>query len=221
MRLALFGATGQCGAPLLTAAIDAGHHVHALARTPDKIRHQHARLTVTEGDALDPAAVAATVAGADAVISTLGGFRGPASLSAGTHNILVAMHQHAVDRLVLVQGLHLRFPGDRPGINQRLTAAVMRVAGGDILRHSSAMADTLRADDLRWTLVRVPRVVPGPATGTSRFGQLQLWPWSHVTTGDISTALLDLAASSGSVHQAPMLASGKPGRPSPQHPATN
>lgn len=46
MKLAIFGATGTVGSELLTRALDAGHDVRALVRTPSKVPGQHPRLTV-------------------------------------------------------------------------------------------------------------------------------------------------------------------------------
>ncbi len=75
MRLAILGATGGIGAHLLNWALDAGHDVHALARSPQALPDR-AGLTVTGGDALDAGAVTEVIAGADAVFSALGP-RGP------------------------------------------------------------------------------------------------------------------------------------------------
>src|SRR5258708_33052603 len=69
MKLSIFGATGQIGGHLLNWAVDAGHDVHVLARSPQALRPRDG-LTVTGGDVLDPAAVAADIPGAGAVLST-------------------------------------------------------------------------------------------------------------------------------------------------------
>src|SRR5258708_37466967 len=71
MRLAIFGATGRIGGHLLNWAVDAGHDVHVLARSPQALRPRHG-LTVTGGDVLDPAAVAAVISRADAGASAVG-----------------------------------------------------------------------------------------------------------------------------------------------------
>jgi len=71
MKLTIFGATGRIGGHLLNWAVDAGHDVHVLARSPQALRPRDG-LTVTGGDVLDPAAVAAVISGADAVLSAVG-----------------------------------------------------------------------------------------------------------------------------------------------------
>jgi putative NADH-flavin reductase len=216
MKIAMFGVTGTCGSPLLAATLDAGHEVHVLARAPHKVTRTDAR--VTPGDALDRAAVATAIAGCDAVLSTLGGFRGPASLSVGTRNILSAMDEYGVRRLVALQGIHLRLPQDQVNLGQRLIGVVMRVAGRAIVNHGEAMVQELLASRVDWTLVRIPRVTDAGPTGNARIGALRLGPWSHVTTGDVATTMLALVSTPDHVHAAPMLASGAPhplGRPRP------
>src|SRR5258708_4225717 len=54
MRLVIFGATGRIGRHLLSWAVDAGHDVHVLARSPKALRPRDG-LTVNGGDVLDPA----------------------------------------------------------------------------------------------------------------------------------------------------------------------
>src|SRR3954471_22049689 len=104
MKLALFGATGTTGTAVLDQALHAGHAVQVLARTPAKISRSEERLTVIAGNAKDLAAVRATVAGCDAVISALGGFADSDSIRIGTAAIASAMQETGLRRLVVVQG---------------------------------------------------------------------------------------------------------------------
>jgi putative NADH-flavin reductase len=212
MKIAMFGATGTCGGPIMEAALDAGHEVHVLARAPEKIQRTDRRLTVTAGDALDAVVVEKVVAGADAVISALGGFRGPASLSDGTRSVMNAMRAHGLRRIVVVQGFHLRFPGDPVNAGQRLIGVIMNTVGRDIVEHSHIMAADLQADSLDWTLVRIPRVTKAGPTGNTRLGTLAIGPWNHVTTGDVAVTVVDLAASHTRLREAPMLVSGRMAR---------
>ena len=62
MKVALIGATGFVGAPLLTEFLSRGHQVTVLARNPAKLSAQPG-LTVVQADALDATQVAQTVAG--------------------------------------------------------------------------------------------------------------------------------------------------------------
>src|SRR5260221_13881452 len=118
MRLAIFGATGRIGGHLLNWAVDAGHDVHVLARSPQALRPRHG-LTVTGGDVLDPAAVAAVISEADAVLSAVGpkirdNFRKTVLLAPAAANIIDGMHKTGARRLIAVSAPAAFLPQD-PG----------------------------------------------------------------------------------------------------------
>src|SRR5258708_31070530 len=118
MRLAIFGATGRIGGQLLNWAVDAGHDVHVLARSPQALRPRDG-LTVTGGDVLDPAAVAAVISGADAVLSAVGpkildNFRKTVLLAPAAANIIDGMHKTGAHRLIPVSAAAAFLPED-PG----------------------------------------------------------------------------------------------------------
>lgn len=211
MQLAVFGSTGLAGTALTRLALEEGHQVRALVRGP------HGTVSgaeVVHGDALDPAAVARTVAGADAVISTLGGFRGPESIVAGTRNIMTAMRETNVRRLVILQGFHIHFPDDPWGPGRRIVETYLALRCRPLLPYGAELGELLRAtDDLAWTLVRIPQIVGGEASGRARTGSFALGPWSSVRVGDIATHLLTLAPAESAVHEAPMLHTPRSRRP--------
>ncbi len=206
MKIAIFGATGAVGSVLLEQSLAAGHDVHVLVRTPASVDQHDQGLTVTVGDARDAATVNAVVAGSDAVLSGLGGVRGPDSLSVGTLAIMTAMGAHGIRRLIAVQGFHLTFPGDHANIGHRLMVPIMRLYNVDILTHSTIMSAALQRCDLDWTLVRIPRIARRPENGHPRHGRLKLGPWSTVTANDVAAFMLDCLANGRFVREAPMVA---------------
>ncbi len=92
MQLAILGSSGRIGSHVLTWALESGHDVRALARSPQSVLSATG-LTVVRGDATDGQAVADTVAGADAVMSALGprGAKTPGLLASAARNIVIAM----------------------------------------------------------------------------------------------------------------------------------
>jgi hypothetical protein len=83
----------------------------------------------------------------------------------------------------------------------------MRLVLPAVSHHAALMADRLRAaDDIDWTLVRIPRVVNGPPTGRARSGRLRLGPWSTVTDGDVARFMLDRLDDGTHLRAAPMVA---------------
>ncbi|MBJ8342589.1 NAD(P)H-binding protein [Antrihabitans sp. YC3-6] len=207
MKIAMFGVTGNVGSVLLEQALDAGHDVEVLVRSPGKLATRSPHLSITEGDACDAAAVESVVAGTDAVLSTLGGFRGPESLSVGTAAIMGAMARHSVRRIVIMQGFHLHIEGDPRNVGKRLIGPIMKTVAPAIVRHAAIMGKAVGESDLDWTIVRAPRVIAGGPTGHMRTGMLKIGPWSTVTCGDVASLMLECLTSDRFVGDAPMIAS--------------
>ena len=104
MRIVIFGATGGIGRCLVDQALAKGHVVTAAVRDPARMPATHEQLRVERCDVLDAACVAAAVDGHDAVLCALGTEAGkPTTVySAGTANIIAAMEDKGVRRLVIV-----------------------------------------------------------------------------------------------------------------------
>ena len=160
MRIALFGANGATGRLLTRQALDGGHTVVAVTRRPDDFPLRHPRLTVVEADVLDRAAAASAIAGAGAVLSTLGVpfTRPPISVySEGIASIAAGMELHGVKRVVVVSSAATdpRPHADGGFLLNRLlqpliTATIGRTTYADMRR----MEAFLRAGNLDWTALR-------------------------------------------------------------------
>lgn len=217
MRVALFGATGRAGGAIWRQGRAAGYQIHALVRVPGSLAGEPPDVAVTVGDVRDAGAVERVMAGADAVVSAIGGTRADnlAVLEQGTASILAVMRRHSVRRLIVVQGFHLPFPGDPGGVGRPLMAAMLRAWNQRLSMDTYRMADLLRASDLDWTLIRMPRLVEGPPGDGYRVGRLALGPWSTVTTGQVGHFTLTCLADGDFSRDAPMVAASRAGRDSP------
>jgi uncharacterized protein len=167
MKLALFGATGRVGNRVLEYALAEGHTVRALARDASKLAPRPG-LEIVQGDVLDAATVARVIADTDAVISGLGGagVEDPGEAqSQGMRNIVAAMRQHGVRRVLGVAGGGiLDSPNgglrhDQPGF----PAIFKKVSA----RHKEAW-HAMRDSGLDWTMVATGDIVPGERTGIYR-----------------------------------------------------
>jgi putative NADH-flavin reductase len=102
MRIAVFGATGRTGRPLVDQALERGDEVLALSRSPEPALP--ASVEVVRGDARDVEAVRSVVDGADAVASVLAietGTEPTTMLSDATRTIVDAMEAEDVRRIVI------------------------------------------------------------------------------------------------------------------------
>ncbi|WP_327063388.1 NAD(P)H-binding protein [Kitasatospora griseola] len=75
MRMVVVGANGEIGRCVVTEAMARGHRVTAVVRRPEE--YQGLAISVERGDVLEPADVARVAAGAEALVSAVGGGDGP------------------------------------------------------------------------------------------------------------------------------------------------
>ncbi len=188
MKLAIFGGTGKTGQLLVQQALDAGHDVTSLARTPSKLALQHAHLRIVTGGILDPEQVDATIQGADAVLSVLGSATNKPELtiSRGIDHILGAMLQHNVRRLIISAGAGVRDPLDQPKFTDRFFGFLLGVISKNVVADMRQVVEKVRHSDRDWTVVRVPMLTDQPAQGNVKVGYV----------GDISPRIsrADMAA---------------------------
>jgi putative NADH-flavin reductase len=107
MRVLVLGATGGVGRLVVEKALERGHQVTALVRSPEKLAELAARVAVVRGDALDARAIDEAVGRQDAVIYALGAgnVRRTTLFSDSTRVLLAAMDRHGVRRLICVTGV--------------------------------------------------------------------------------------------------------------------
>ncbi len=72
MKFVVLGATGATGLEIVKQALERGHSVTALVRSPERLNGVSQRIAVIQGDLLDSAELARGIAGHDAVLSAFG-----------------------------------------------------------------------------------------------------------------------------------------------------
>src|ERR1700682_273645 len=72
MKLVVLGATGGTGLEIVRQAIEHGHSVTALVRSPERLKPFGNRVTVKQGDLLNTAELAKAITGHDAILSGFG-----------------------------------------------------------------------------------------------------------------------------------------------------
>ncbi|MGI9598584.1 MAG: NAD(P)-dependent oxidoreductase, partial [Acidimicrobiales bacterium] len=104
MRVIIFGATGKTGRLVVRRALDEGHRVTAFGRSVDSLAEDEPEIDIHKGDVFDHDSVAEATTGHDAVIVCLGstGLRDRDTLSAGTANVVDAMVDRSVERLIVL-----------------------------------------------------------------------------------------------------------------------
>ncbi len=172
MKIVVFGASRGMGRNVVEQALEAGHHVTAFVRLSSGFTSTHPNLTVSQGDAMDAAAVEKAIAGQDAVISALGHTRPPVPgmMETAAKNIVKGMKKHGVRRLVSTTGAGVRQPEDEPKFADQLIALLLNLLAKDVVQDSAANVGVIQASDLDWTVVRFPRLNDGTRVGKYRVG---------------------------------------------------
>lgn len=210
MKMVVFGASGGTGRELVRQGQALGHEVTAFVRNPAAIGGG-AGLRVVVGDARDAKAVAAAIAGQDAVLSALGArsLADETLLPEAMTQILVAMQQDGVRRLIV-----LGASGVWPGADKRLSVAaqlLLRVIQATVLKKPFAaqrrMQELISASDTEWTVAQPPRLLNAPGRGTWRVDAEAL-PAGGTTLAraDLATFMLQQLSTTEWVRKSPFVA---------------
>ncbi len=195
MDVVVFGANGPTGRLTVERALSAGHAVRAVTRHPDDFPIVAGDVEVVGGDVFDPEAVDRAVAGADAVISTLGVpfGRGPISVySVGIDHILGSMDRHGVRRVVAVTSSSMEPPPDQEGgifFRRVLQPFVTGWLGRTLYDDMRRMEARLSSCDLAWTIVRPSGLFHAGAVTSYRVGDGHL-PGRFTAREDLADLLV-------------------------------
>ncbi len=192
MRLAIFGATGKTGKILVEQALAAGHDVVAFARTPAKLQLASPQLQIVRGDLADAAAVRRAIAGSDAVLSVLGPTSNAPTLSVskGMKNILTAMQQENVSRLIVSTGAGVGDAGDQPKAFDKIITTLLKIVSKNVLQDMVDTVNLVRASDRAWTIVRVPMLTDDAPTGMIRAGAVGKDIGTRIGRADMAAFML-------------------------------
>ena len=162
MKLLVLGATGNTGIQVVEQALQRGHSVVAVVRSPGKVTPRP-NLTVIEGDVTKVEDLAAAMAGVDAVIGTLGprDLKPTTIYSDSTRALIAAMKQSGVKRMIMVTAALLF---DMKGLVPRFLGWLLRNGMSDARRLEALVRDS----GLEWTIVRPPRLTNKKLIGRYR-----------------------------------------------------
>ena len=211
MRLTVFGASGATGTCLVEQAVAAGHEVTAVVRDPARLsRMPQPGARIVTADVMDPAAIAAVIAGTGAVLSAVG----PRGTGPGTvvqdsaRSIASAMRRSGPARLLIISGSIVTDAGEG-AVMSHLIKPLARAA---MLRHVCAdmrqAEDEIRASGRDWTIMRPPRLTGKPAAGSYRTAIDRNLPRGlTISRADLAACMLALISDRAAVHRHVAIAS--------------
>jgi putative NADH-flavin reductase len=203
VKLAIFGANGPTGRLLTEQALAAGHTVTVFTRHADAFPIHHELLRVMQGDALDLSAVEQAVTGQDAVLSCLGtrySRKQITLLSTGVANMVKAMHDHGVHRLVCVSSsvtdpeTKSHDTGGGFVFEKVLKPFITNVIGKTLYADLLRMERLMMASDLDWTIVRPSGLFETPGVTAYRVGESFLRE-RFTSRADLAACMLEQAGS--------------------------
>jgi putative NADH-flavin reductase len=213
MKIIVFGATGGTGKLIVSQALAKGHSVTAFVRNPEGLT-QDPHLRVIQGDVFDFNAVVGAVRGHRAVLSALGArtLKKTDILDKAIPHILEAMRQEYVTRLIVLGASGV--VRDHGKYQNALTNMALWVAKKTALKHpfidQAAQERLLAASDVDYTIVRAPRLLDGPFTGTYRILPDALAPGAlRITRADVADFMLQQLTDPRFHRQGPYIGSGK------------
>ncbi|MGC4076401.1 MAG: SDR family oxidoreductase [Rubrivivax sp.] len=211
MRIALFGATGATGKFLIEEALRRGHSLSVYTRDAKKLQAFDGQIDIVVGDLQDKAAIAQCLQGSDAVISALGPnglkVQGDKPVMNGLSNIIAAMKRSNVRRLIQVSTAAYRDPKDGFAFNVRAFGLLFELIARKGVEDIRASAELVAKSDLEWTLVRIPNLHDGAASGaidTGWYGKTRLG--MKLSRGNLARFLVDQVDDLRFVRAAPGIA---------------
>jgi putative NADH-flavin reductase len=194
MNLVVLGATGGTGQEVVRQALQRGHSVTALVRSPDRLKPFGGQIAVKQGDLLSSTDLQQVIQGHDAVVSGFGP-RVPL-LKADAHllqqfagALTSAMVKTNVRRVVVESVAFLFKDAIFPPAH-----LLGRLFFRQVVDDASAMEQVFANSQLDWTMVRPPELTDKPYTGKYRVreGHLPLFGFK-IARADVADFMITAA----------------------------
>ena len=211
MKLSILGASGFVGKVVTARALDDGHEVTVLARTPEKLGDLRGRVTVVEGNLFDPESIRAAMEGADAVLSCAGpqmkGDYRPEQYGKAMNDVVAAMKDQGVERIITLGGAGtIRVEGEDVEVTRKILRFVLGLIGPRIVKGKQLEYDVLNQSDLAWTVIRPPMISKAKPAGKLLTSANRLLG-QKVDVEDLADFMLEQIESTDWVGNSPLVAS--------------
>jgi len=212
--LLVLGGSGRTGIHVLSQAVDRGHRVRALARTPDAVvAPDGVELIAGTPARIDDIRRAAE--GVDAVVSALNNSRAsdnpwakpvspPAFMTDATRDTLTVMKENGIRRIAIAstQGAGDSWPALNPLMKGFIRSSGIRHGYND---HHGVDA-VVRASDADWVMARSVALSDAPSGGAVRAALVgSEKPGFRISRADVARFLLDSLEDDTWLRQAPLI----------------
>jgi hypothetical protein len=207
LNIVVYGASGEVGSHVVQEALNRGHRVTAVSRSPEQIEMRHDNLSVVKGDLLDKASVTEIVTGQDVVVLSVRGVIGDSGSPTSALQFIAA--ERLVDVLSRLEKraprlIHVGGSGSlevEPGVLYAAKLPKILVPKNlevEILGQILALEFYRKVDDVNWTYITPPKnFTNARRTGVFRIsGSRALQDdrgRTRVSRADFAVALIDEA----------------------------
>ena len=203
MKIAVFGGTGQTGKAFVTQALQAGHKVRVLARTPEKMDLVHDHLQVLKGDVTHQADVQQALEGQDIAVCTIGGngLSDASTRTIGTGHIITAMKSMQIKKLVVCSVLGIGGSKKHLGMMGHM---VLKTILKKPRQDHEAQEELVYNSGLEWVIIRPPQLINGPSSGTYKVvaENERNFVGTKMTRADVAHCMMRACQEDGWVKQA-------------------
>jgi putative NADH-flavin reductase len=214
MKLAIFGATGKTGMPLVEQAIEKGHTVKILVRSTSKTVKATDAVEVIVGDALDEKSVDDTIANTDAVLCVLGhAANSPDNILEQSAKLIVkSMREHMV-KLIIVLSMESVTEAEDPkqSYYQKFSSFATRTSISALWTDSANQAKVIRdapRDEIEYVIIRGPRLTEGKHTGkykTAYHFNYGMYMTSTISRADVADFMLKILETKEYLNRCPCI----------------
>ena len=205
MKIIVFGANGRVGSKIVNKLLAMDHSVVAFVHS-DSYSENHQNLTVIKGDIHDAEGVNKAMVGCDAVASALGSWNTATKdiQVEGMKNIIPAMKQNNIDRIVSLTGSGARDITDKPTIFANLNRLVILMVANKVFKDGEDHIALLRGSKLAWSVVRSPAMVESKNTGF-KLSDKSPSPWATIVRDDVAQSMSELVCNRQWLQSSPFI----------------
>jgi putative NADH-flavin reductase len=208
VRVLIIGASKGIGLETTRQALEAGHHLRAMARSANRISLSNQKLEKVRGDALNSQDVEPALIGVDVVIQTLGVglgdlFRPVHLFSDATRVLVAAMEAQGVKRLICVTGFGA---GDSRASISCFQRVPFQLVFGRAYEDKGLQEHLIKESSLDWTIARPGVLTGGPRTGSYKIlDEASQWRNGIISRSDVAEFLVRQIEDRTYVRKAPVL----------------
>ncbi|MDB5011643.1 MAG: family oxidoreductase [Mucilaginibacter sp.] len=170
LNVVVLGANGGIGKHAVLSALNAGHQVTAILRTPANLEITHPNLQIVQGDIMKPETLDKYLENKDVVISAIGknSLKKTTLYSQGNKNLIDAMKRAGVNRAFFISASGLEVNPTHSLLVKFLTKFILQTLLRNMYADLWEMEKIVKESNINWTIMRPPKLLNSPETGKYR-----------------------------------------------------